>query len=110
MIAEASLCCHAILLGQLPTPPYRWRMRALLFCLVFFAALPAGAGQTEARAVALASGCKPTKIEVLRQTFGTTAATTYKVTCENKAPAASGSTPTPPELRVRCQGKLCTAF
>jgi len=89
-------------------------MSKVIFCLALLFALPcasAWAGQNEARAVALASGCKPTKIDIVRQTFGTSAAVTYKIACENKVPPAAGSAAAQaPTVTVRCQGKLCTQF
>jgi hypothetical protein len=111
MIAERTHHLHVFFLGAGLILAYPLVMHRIIFALVFFAALPALAGQTEARVVAMTAGCKPTKIEVARQTFGSSGATTYRVTCENKAPKAEiGQSAQVPSLMVRCQGRLCTAF
>jgi len=44
-------------------------------------ALPAHATPAEARSVAIASNCKPGKIEPLRQTVGLSPETVFKVMC-----------------------------
>lgn len=84
-------------------------MRLTVFCLFLLLTSPAFAAESEVRAVALQNGCKPTKIEVTTQRVGSVGETSYTATCENKVPAASGSTAEAKTLRIRCQGHLCVA-
>jgi len=88
-------------------------MRFALFCLLFFCllavfAMPAHAQQMEARAVALQNGCRPTKIDILQQTYGAAAEVTYSFTCENKAAGANAAEPK--MLKIRCKGRQCVAL
>jgi hypothetical protein len=80
-------------------------VRYLFIAFLLFASV-AQAGPAEVRAVALQNGCKPSKIEVTRQTLGNAASIAYKVTCEKKAASAAE----PPTLLVRCQNKLCVVY
>jgi hypothetical protein len=80
-------------------------MRLLVILLLLLSGT-ALAGQAEVRAVALQNGCKPTKIEVTRQTTGNSASIAYKVACEKKAASA----PAAPELLIRCHNKLCVVY
>jgi hypothetical protein len=83
----------------------------LLFLALLALPLPALA-QVEARAVALANNCKPTKIEVVSQTTGPQGQTIYLASCENKAPAAQGgaAATTASTLRISCRDKLCVTL
>ena len=62
-----------------------WRRMAGMAAIVGSAltvpALPASATPAEARSVAVASNCKPGKIEPLRQTVGNSPETVFKVMC-----------------------------
>lgn len=77
--------------------------------LLTLSAFPACA-QVEARSVALANNCKPTKIDVTGQTNGRSGQIFYLVTCENKTPAPQNSSATAANtMRITCSGKLCVA-
>jgi hypothetical protein len=62
-----------------------WRrtvgMAAMMGLAQMVSALPAHATPAEARSVAVASNCKPGKIEPLRQTVGNSPETVFKVMC-----------------------------
>ncbi len=88
-------------------------MKSRLFLLLALLALPLPAlAQVEARAVALANNCKPTKLEVVNQTSGPQGQTIYLASCENKAPASQGSdaAATTRTLRISCRDKLCVTL
>lgn len=92
---------------------YSHAMKSCLFLFSFLLTLPLPAlAQVEARAVALANNCKPTKIEVVSQTSGPQGQTIYLASCENKAPASQGSTSaaTASTLRISCRDKLCVTL
>lgn len=94
------------------------RRLILVLAVILLAPFPAFAQQVEARAVAIANNCKPTKIEVSRQTSGPMGEVVFLVTCENKTPApapsatgaTTGAAASPPTtLHITCQQKLCVA-
>lgn len=86
------------------------KFRLLALSALLILPLPALA-QVEARAVALANNCKPTKIEVVSQTSGPQGQTIYLASCENKTPASQGSTAaTASTLRISCRDKLCVTL
>lgn len=86
------------------------KFRLLALSALLILPLPALA-QVEARAVALANNCKPTKIEVVSQTSGPQGQTIYLASCENKASASQGSTAaTASTLRISCRDKLCVTL
>lgn len=62
-----------------------WRrtvgMTAIVGLALAVPTVPASATQAEARSVAVASNCKPGKIEPLRQTVGNSPETVFKVMC-----------------------------
>ena len=62
-----------------------WRrtagMAAIMGLVMTVQAIPAHATPAEARSVAVASNCKPGKIEPLRQTAGNSPETVFKVMC-----------------------------
>lgn len=84
-------------------------MRYLFLLFLVFFAQPAAAQQTEARAIALQNGCRPTQISVAEQTVGTLGTITFLATCENKVPAQAGgqSTTEPKTVKIRCRGRQC---
>ena len=86
------------------------KYRLLLLLALLTLPLPALA-QVEARAVALANNCKPTKIEIVSQTNGPQGQTIYLASCENKAPTPQGSAAaTASTLRISCRDKLCVTL
>ena len=81
--------------------------RILAYFALLFAALPAYAGQPEARAVALMNNCPPKKIEVFQNSLGSTGKTLYQVTCMMPKTTDKDAAAGPDALLIACDGALC---
>ena len=85
-------------------------MRSLFLTVIalILMALPAFAGQPEARAVALINNCTPKKIDVYDNSLGSTGKTVYEVTCNlPKTTDKDAPTTGPDGLLIGCDGSLC---
>jgi hypothetical protein len=83
-------------------------MQCLMFlCLFSLFALPAFAGQPEAREVARINNCPPKKIDVYQNQVGRDSETVYQVTCTMPKTTDKGSANMPDALLIGCDGSLC---
>ncbi|MBP7252717.1 MAG: hypothetical protein KBA75_04450 [Alphaproteobacteria bacterium] len=85
----------------------RWHFRAVCAGLLLLT-FPCQAGLAEVRDAARQGNCPPKKIEVLRQTLGSTGETTYQVEC-NLPKAKEQRADTKNSIVVKCQQTLCQA-
>ncbi len=82
-------------------------IRIFALFAVLFTALPAWAGQPEARAVALMNNCPPKKIEVFQNSLGSMGKTLYQVTCTMPKTTDKDAPAGPDALLISCDGTLC---
>lgn len=86
-----------------------FRCHAVAACAAWLLlSFPCLAGLAEVRDAARQGNCPPKKIEVLRQTLGSTGETTYQVEC-NLPKAKEQSADTKNSIIVKCQQTLCQA-
>jgi hypothetical protein len=85
----------------------QWSFLAIWAALLLLP-FPCQAGLAEVRDAARQSNCPPKKIEVLRQSLGSTGVTTYQVEC-NLPKAKEQSSDTKNSIVVKCQQSLCQA-
>jgi len=79
----------------------------LFIAILLLAPLPAFAGQTEARAVAMANNCSPKKIEVLKNAVGEDGQTIYRVQCNLPKTLGDADTSAPNALLINCEQNMC---
>lgn len=83
--------------------------KPVIICLALLAALPAYAGQPEAREVARLNNCTPKKIEVFQNQLGSDGKAIYLVTCNiPKTTDKNAPSGAPDSLLVSCEQSLCT--
>lgn len=79
--------------------------RLVILCLL--TALPAYAGQPEARDIARQNNCIPKKIEVYQNSMGSVGKTIYQVTCNLPKTTDKNAAAGPDALLIACDGSLC---
>lgn len=85
-------------------------MRKLIFVIlagVLLYALPARAGQAEAREVARINNCNPKKIEVVANNLNQSSQTVYRVDCIMPKIRADGEPNQSEAVLIRCDGTIC---
>ncbi len=84
-------------------------MKRLLICCFLLLPATAQAGLAEVRDTARQNNCTPKKIEVVRQSVGATAQTTYQVEC-NLPKAKETANAAASSLVIKCELNLCQAM
>ena len=81
---------------------------SLLLAFIFTLIAPsAHADQPEAKEVARINNCAPKKIEVYKNTLGSSAKTIYQVTCNLPKTTDKDSKGAPDSLLISCDASLC---